>query len=192
MSTIDFTMMFTVHDAFRRELRRLADHTGDPNPLGWQLFTRWLTVHHTTEDAVLWPMLAPHPLLDEMAAEHATIDPLLAAVDTALRTGADHRPAAAALRDGLTAHLRHEEEAALPLIDATLTQEEWARFGAAHRDGIGDSADHGVPRYLPWLLDELPGERRQLVLAGLKPEVRTAYETQWQAAYDGLKLWGSA
>lgn len=188
MTTIDFTMMFTVHDAFRRELRRLTDHTGDPDPLGWRLFTRWLTVHHVTEDAVLWPMLPPHPLLDEMAAEHATIDPLLAAVGTALRTGADHRPAAAALRDGLTAHLRHEEEAALPLIEATLTQEQWARFGAAHRDGIGDD----VPRYLPWLLDELPGDRRGQVLTGLKPEVRTAYETEWQAAYDRLTLWGAA
>lgn len=192
MTTLDFTMMFTVHDAFRRELRRLADHTGGPDPLGWRLFTRWLTVHHTAEDAVLWPMLAPHPLLDEMTAEHAGIDPLLAAVGTALRTGADHRPAAAALRDALTAHLRHEEEAALPLIDATLTPEQWARFGAAHRDGIGDGTDDGVSRYLPWLLDELPAERRQRVIAGLKPEVRVAYETEWQTAYDRLTLWGAA
>src|SRR5690349_7806012 len=149
MTTLDFTMMFTVHDAFRRELRRLADHTGDPDPLGWRLFTRWLTVHHTTEDDVLWPMLPPHPVRDEMTAEHAAIDPLLAAVGSALRTGADHRPAAIALRDALTAHLRHEEAAALPLIEATLTPEQWARFGAAHRAGIGDDSDHGVPRYLP-------------------------------------------
>ncbi len=190
--SIDFTMMFTVHDAFRRELARLidhgVDHTGDQNPLGWRLFTRFLVVHHTTEDDALWPMLAPHPLIDQMAAEHATIDPLLAAVDAALRAGTDHRPAATALRDGLTAHLRHEEEAALPLIDATLSPEDWARFGAAHRDGIGDD----VPTYLPWLLDELPDDRRQKVLAGLKPEIRTAYETEWQAAYDALTLWGPA
>ena len=194
--SLDFTMMITVHDAFRRELRRLAGHTGDPNPVGWRLFSRFLLVHHTTEDDVLWPMLAPHPLIDEMAAEHATIDPLLAAVDAALRTGADHRPAATALRDGLSAHLRHEEEAALPLIDATLTPEQWARFGAAHRDAIGDGTgtgmDAGVPTYLPWLLDELPADRRQKVLAGLKPEIRTAYETEWQAAYDARTLWGPA
>jgi hypothetical protein len=194
--SIDFTMMFTVHDAFRRELARLidhsVDHTGDQNPLGWRLFTRFLVVHHTAEDDALWPMLAPHPLIDEMAAEHATIDPLLTAVDAALRTGAAHRPAATALRDGLTAHLRHEEEAALPLIDATLTPEDWARFSAAHREGIGDGIDDGVPTYLPWLLDELPDDRRLKVLAGLKPEIRTAYETEWQAAYDALTLWGPA
>jgi hypothetical protein len=186
MPGIDFTMMFAVHDAFRRELRRLADHTGDENPLGWQLLTRFLRVHHTAEDAALWPMVAPHPVLDEMAAEHATIDPLLAAVDTALRTGADHRPAAAALRDGLTAHLRHEEEAALPHIDATLAPEDWARFSAAHRDGIGDD----VPRYLPWLLDDLPADRRATILSGLRPEVLTAYETGWRSAYDEQALWG--
>lgn len=66
--------------------------------------------------------------------------------------------------------------------------EQWARFGATHRDGIGDD----VPRYLPWLLDELPGDRRAQVLAGLKPEVRTAYETEWQAACDRLTLWSAA
>jgi hypothetical protein len=187
MPGIDFTMMFTVHDALRRELGRLAEHTGDSDPVGWRLFTRFLHAHHTAEDTALWPMLAPHPLLDEMTAEHATLDPLVAAVEEALRASADHRPAAAALRDGLTAHLRHEEDAALPLIDATLTPEQWATFGAAHRDRIGDD----VPTYLPWLLDELPEERTAKILTGLKSEIRTAYETEWRAAYESLTLWGA-
>jgi len=186
MPRIDFTMMFTVHDAFRRELRRLTDHTGDQNPLGWQLFTRFLRVHHTAEDDALWPRVSPHPVLDEMAAEHATIDPLVAVVETALRSGADHRPAAAALRDGLTAHLRHEEEVALPHIDATLEPEEWAKFSAVHRERIGDD----VRRYLPWLLDELPPDRVAKIVTGLQPEIRAAYESEWQAAYDRLTLWG--
>ena len=186
MPGIDFTMMFTVHDAFRRELGRLAEHDGDPNPVGWQLFTRFLHVHHTAEDAALWPMLAPHPLVEEMTAEHATLDPLVAAVGTALRTGADHRPAAVALRESLTAHLRHEEQAALPLVDATLTPEQWARFGSAHRAAIGDD----VPRYLPWLLDGLPQDRAAAILAGVPPQARAGYETEWRAAYERLTLWG--
>jgi hypothetical protein len=186
MPGIDFTMMFTVHDALRRELRGLAGHTGDRDPLGWRLLTRFLHAHHTAEDTALWPLLEPQPLLEEMTAEHATLDPLVAAVDDALRTGADHRPAAAALHDALTAHLRHEEEAALPLIDATLTPEQWATFGAAHRDRIGDD----VPTYLPWLLDELPADRTAKVLTGLRPEIRTAYETEWLAAYAARPRWG--
>jgi hypothetical protein len=123
------------------------------------------------------------PLLAAMAAEHATIDPLLDAVDTALRTGADHRPAAERLADGLTAHLRHEEEAALPLLDVHLDAETWAKFGGSHRERVGEN----FPRYLPWLLDEQP--RAELVLSGVPTEFRTNYLTTWRPAYAELALW---
>jgi hypothetical protein len=59
---------------------------------GWELFKTQLHIHHTAEDADLWPRmrthLADHPdelaLLAAMEDEHAHIDPLLAAVDGAL------------------------------------------------------------------------------------------------------------
>jgi hypothetical protein len=56
-------------------------------------------------------------LLDQMQAEHAQIDPLLAAVDDALagNGGSPARP----VRDlsaALAQHLTHEQQAALPLI----------------------------------------------------------------------------
>lgn len=184
MSRLDFTMMYLVHDAFRRELRRLADYPGGGRPLGWQLFAGYLHIHHTTEDDVLWPALAgDHQVLTDMAVEHATIDPLLAAVDTALGDNTDHRPAAAALTAGLTAHLRHEEEAALPLLDAALDAGQWAKFGATHRERVGDD----VRRYLPWLLVEQP--RAEQVLAAMPEDIRTDYHSTWQPEFAALTLW---
>ena len=98
---LDMTMMFAIHDALRRELvqiARITDRvTDDPQHIlrsaaGWQMFKSYLHVHHTCEDDMLWPVLeqslASRPddlaLLAALEAEHAAIDPLLAAIDAAL------------------------------------------------------------------------------------------------------------
>src|SRR5262249_10604612 len=98
---LDMTMMFTIHDAFRRELERIARVTArtDDDParilraaLGWRMFKAYLRVHHTAEDEAVWgpmaPQLAGRPsdlaLLAAMEAEHAAIDPRLNAIDAAL------------------------------------------------------------------------------------------------------------
>src|SRR5689334_16239103 len=98
---LDVTMMFAVHDAFRRELGELERVTGpsadDPRvalraAAGWELFKRHLLVHHTSEDVALWPAMERRlagrgpelELMAAMEAEHAVIDPLLAGVDAAL------------------------------------------------------------------------------------------------------------
>ena len=63
---LDMTNMFTIHDAFRRnlvEIARVADHDGSPrlqSQLGWELFKKFLLVHHQTEDDVVWPVLRTH------------------------------------------------------------------------------------------------------------------------------------
>jgi hypothetical protein len=184
MSRLDFTMMYVFHDALRRDLGRLTSYDGGGRPLGWELFTTFLHIHHTAEDDLLWPaMPTDDPVLTAMAEEHATLDPLLAEVDTALRTDTDHRPAAHRLTEGLTAHLRHEEEAALPLLDAHLDQEAWAKFGASHRERAGEN----FPRYLPWLLDEQP--RAEQVLSGIPDQFRTTYLETWRPEYAALALW---
>nr|PZN42274.1 MAG: hemerythrin [Actinomycetota bacterium] len=206
--TLNMTMMFAVHDALRRELERLARvaaRTGDdPRRVlraaaGWELFKRFLRVHHTTEDDVLWPemrrLLAGRPddlaLLDAMEEEHAAIDPLLAAVDAAVL---DRDEGAGRLGDVLDAlattlrhHLRHEEAEGLALIDATLSAEQWAKFGREHRARIGDDARH----YLPWLLDEASDETVAKVLAGLPAEIREAYRDVWRPAYTAIPLYPS-
>jgi hypothetical protein len=184
MSRLDFTMMYVFHDALRRDLGRLTRYDGGGRPLGWHLFTTFLHIHHTAEDDLLWPAVpSDDPVLTAMAAEHATLDPLLTAVDTALRTNTDHLPATAQLTEGLTAHLRHEEEVALPLLDAHLDEGSWATFGAAHRERAGED----LPSYLPWLLDEQP--RADAVLAALPEEFQTRYLRTWQPAYAALDRW---
>src|SRR5580704_7593529 len=93
----DLTIMIAAHDAFRRDLTRLARTAGAANDparrqsvhAGWELFKRELHIHHTAEDEIIWPALRPRlayspaalSVLAAMEAEHELIDPLLAAVD---------------------------------------------------------------------------------------------------------------
>ena len=97
----DLTIMIAAHDAFRRDLTRLARAAAtadltDPArrrsvAAGWDLFKRELHMHHTAEDEIIWPALRPRlahseaalSVLDAMEEEHERIDPLLAAVDAA-------------------------------------------------------------------------------------------------------------
>lgn len=204
---LDMTMMYTMHDALRRELGRIARITArtDDDPrrvlraaVGWEMFKSYLLVHHTSEDDAVWPLmrrvLAERPddlaLLDAMEAEHAAIDPLLASVDAALADREDGPELLGglfqALRSGLTGHLAHEEHEGLPLIDATLTPQQWRDFGDLHGRRIGTSA----PRYLPWLLDSASPERTALVLDRLPEQLRSAYGNEWLPAYTRLDLWG--
>src|SRR5581483_5356749 len=94
-------------------------------------------------------------VLDEMEAEHAQIDPLLAAVDDAFArrgadgAGSDDWPGVDRLADvadvlttSLTAHLVHEERDGLPLISAGLTAAQWRGVGRAmaRKNGIADGS----------------------------------------------------
>jgi hypothetical protein len=204
--TNDMTMMYAVHDALRRELGRIAAIAArpgdDPRPVlraaaGWEMFKRYLHIHHTAEDETVWPVLAPllagRPddlaLVAAMESEHAAIDPLLGAVDAAL-ADRDYGPQRLgalidALVTGLSGHLRHEEDEALALIDATLTEEQVGRLGQRQAELIGADA----ARYLPWLLDGTSPEATAAVLARVPGPARTAYREQWRAAYGDLRLW---
>jgi iron-sulfur cluster repair protein YtfE (RIC family) len=203
---LDMTMMYTMHDALRRELVRIARVTArtDDDPrrvlraaVGWEMFKAYLRVHHTSEDAAVWPVMSQAlaersddlALLDAMEAEHAAVDPLLDAIDAAL---ADREAGLERLGDlldalhaALTGHLVHEETEALPLIDATLTEQQWRHFGDLHGRRIGADA----PRYLPWLLDGASPQRTAVVLGRLPEQLRVAYQDEWLPAYTRLDLW---
>ena len=204
---LDMGMMFAVHDALRRDLVHIARLTSrsDDDPrrllgsaLGWALFKQFLHVHHTSEDATVWPVLrdavAGSPdgvaLADAMEAEHARIDPLLAAVDAAVadRDYGHERlgDVVDALRGELTAHLTHEEDEGLGLLDATLTPEAWQRFAVDHRERIGADSR----RYLPWLLDGASEDSIKAVLGKMPPPFVATYENEWKVAYAELDLWG--
>jgi len=124
-----------------------------------------------------------------MAAEHAVIDPLLAGVDAALadrdRGPARLGAAVEALSSALRGHLGHEERDALPLVDATLPEADWAILGQEHAQRIGD----GASRYLPWVLDGADPAAAARLLAGFPQPLVQAYETGWRPAYESLPRW---
>jgi hemerythrin-like domain-containing protein len=193
---VDFTFMYAAHDAFRRDLELLsaslsARHEIADAPTGrrWATFKRQLHVHHTVEDKTLWPPLqrvATGPreqdLLARMEAEHAVIDPLLARVDAALaaRGAANLDDAIGALSDALTAHMQHEEEQALPLVDTYLGAEGWAVFQKTFRRAQGIK---GLVETLPWLLEEASPETEKRVLGELPALARVIFRRVWQPRY---------
>ncbi len=177
----DMAMMIAFHDALRRELgyitRITAVRTQDPRHLmasaaGWEMFKSFLQVHHSCEDDVLWPVmekaLADSPddlvLLAAMEAEHAAIDPLLNAIDATLSNPSSGPERIGDLTDALAttlqAHLRHEEGEGLPLIDATVTDQQWQDFGQEHAKKIGPAA----PSVFPWMLDGLDEAKTEHIL----------------------------
>lgn len=205
MSTeLDMTPMFTMHNALRRETEQLAKVAaeGDASRIlagavGWELFKKALHVHHTAEDEALWPPLREAladraddlALLDDMEAEHAAIDPLVDAIDAAAAEGEGEKLAELvnSLITELTAHLKHEEDEALPLIQETLTPEQWRTFGQTHAGKIGPDA----PRILPWLVDGADAPTVERMLAPLPEPARGAFKAQWQPAYEALDKWSA-
>jgi len=117
----DLTIMLGAHEAFRRDLARLARAAAFadlPDPArraavqaGWEVFKRQLHLHHTAEDTIIWPALrdrlghSAHALsvLDAMEDEHKAIDPLLVAVDEAF--GEPDARALAGVTDALATSL---------------------------------------------------------------------------------------
>jgi hypothetical protein len=188
----DLVAMYVMHHAFRRDLRAFAGavagtRAGDRRAWRamhdrWQLFTLVLHEHHTGEDAGLWPLLlervdaagdaAGRATLAAMAAEHADLDPLLAACSAGFERLAGHADddARAALevrtvaaRQLLEKHLAHEERAAMALFQAYATPVDWRRLENEHFKpayGLRDTL-----RVVPWALHELPAEARDRLLA---------------------------
>ena len=203
---LDMSMMLAMHDALRRELAQVgriaSRRNDDPAAMlraaqGWELFKKFLIVHHQTEDDTLWPPLrarvAAYPdrlaLADELEAEHAVIEPLLAAIDAA---AAD--PGYGYQRFGdivdelsakLTTHLAHEEAEGLPLIDASLTEAEWQHFAQIH----GERNLPDASRFMPWLLAEARPEVLSEILGKFPPQLLAAYRGQWAPAYAALEIW---
>src|SRR6266702_655348 len=197
---LDMSMMFVMHDALRRELVQVARIAQLPDALGWELFKKFLLVHHQSADDALWPALrgrvAQQPgrvaLADALEAEHARIEPLLTGIDAA---AAD--PAYGYQRFGdivdelvttLSGHLVHEETDGLPLIDASLTPAQWQHFAQVHTDRLrGDTAT-----YLPWLLNGASQQTLGAVLGKFPPPLLKALREEWGPKYAALNVWPDA
>jgi hypothetical protein len=206
---LDMSMMFAIHDALRRELVQVTQiaAVGDDNPgpllraaLGWELFKKFLLIHHTTEDDVLWPALraqvAGHPdrlaLADALEAEHAVIEPLLTAIDAAAADPDYGYQRFGDITDELavklTAHLTHEETDGLPLIDASLTPQQWQHFARLH----GERNRDDVATYMPWLLNGASPQTFDAVVGNFPPPLLAAYRERWAPGYAALTIWPAA
>jgi hemerythrin-like domain-containing protein len=191
--------MKTIHSAFRRELRLAPDlirhvEHGDrlrANQVATHLdlLDRFLHHHHTIEDDMLWPKLLERvpaeiaPVVELMEAQHATVAHLLERTQTlrtAWRTDADSARAAeladiyAALYGALLEHLDAEEQHVMPLVEACITQKEWAKIGKAAQRGtpvkdaprmLGMLAYDGDPEVIREMLGAVPAPMRGLVVS---------------------------
>src|SRR6516225_1107921 len=194
---LDMSMMFAMHDALRRELvqvtRIAAVRDDDPKKmlraaLGWELFKKFLLVHHQTEDDVLWPALRTrigegHPdrlaLADALEAEHSVIEPLLTAIDAAAADPDYGYQRFGDITDELatklTAHLTHEENDGLDLIDATLTPQQWQHFAQTHGERLAGDAQV----YMPWLLNGASPQTQDKIMGKFPPPLLAAYRERW-------------
>jgi hypothetical protein len=201
-SAADLGVMLAAHRAFRRDVTTLAraasrDTLRDPVRrvtvgTGWEVFRRQLLLHHQAEDAGVWPVLRTRlagraddlAVLDEMAAEHSLIDPLVATVDQAL--GDEQLPlgdVVSELASTLGGHLDHEERDALPLIGATLTDAEWRGLMASLQPAPE------LSELVPWLVDGLPADDAADVLAMFPPATAQRYRGEWKPWYDAVSRW---
>ncbi|MBR7829821.1 hemerythrin domain-containing protein [Actinospica sp. MGRD01-02] len=198
---IDFTAMYATHDAFERDLRRLTGAVAEGRAqtpgvaAGWESFKHQLHIHHTAEDATLWPALrrkvtepADVEVIDAMKREHGRIDPLLAQVDAGFASGDQGALSAAAAEaaQALGEHMAHEEAAALPLIEAHLTKAEWNEF-PKHSRKI-NSLGRGL-EFLPWMLDEADPELHRSAMRILPAPARVIYRRVMLPRYAGKAYW---
>ena len=203
----DLRIMHAAHNAFRRDVATLArtatrDNLQDPVRritigAGWELFRRQLLLHHRAEDASVWPVLRARlagrvvalSVIDEMEAEHALIDPLLAAVDQALTDERLHLgDVIDELAIQLSGHLGHEERDALPLIGATLSAAEWTGVRVLAGIHAGGEAPNPM-EMVPWILHGLTDEQIADVLASFPPPVGDRYRAEWKPWYDAVPRW---
>jgi len=203
---LDMSMMFAMHDALRRDLERVGRIAGrlddDPAKLlraasGWELFKKFLVNHHESEDEALWPALraavAAHPdqaaLVDALEAEHAVIDPLLRAIDLAAADPDGGHERFGGLVDELiielSAHLTHEEKDGLPLIDRSITEEEWQHFNSANAERNRPAA----AMFMPWLLEGTDPQRLDALLGKFPQPMVPVFREQWAPAYAARDPW---
>jgi hypothetical protein len=83
-------------------------------------------------------------------------------------------------------HLKHEEDAALPLIQSVCTPADWRAFAGAMRRRQGIK---GAARYVPWILDGMPPEKQRRFLAALPAPVRVLSRIVWEPRYRQRGLW---
>jgi iron-sulfur cluster repair protein YtfE (RIC family) len=210
-----FTIVYLIHEAFRRDLTRLSTAlraAGIDSQRARQLKEHWgfineqLHHHHQVEDKSLWPLVRPKlsgqetdlAVLDQMEAQHLTLEPKCQAVDKGFDSLVATPSAAAgeelageidALKDVLAEHLEDEESKCFPVIDKALSPEEFESFGKATAKAVGM---RGSAKFFPWIFDGADPVERTAVLSMPPPPVRILSRYVWEPRYERqvATLWG--
>ena len=166
------TMNTVIHEAFRRDLRRVRDAlerfpAGSPTrarDLGavWRNLAHQLHVHHVDEETLFWPAFVElgvdQALIDDLGGEHDEMVAALAAAEAAMEAlgadpTADNAAAARAcvvdLHRVLDDHLAHEERDLEPFgaehVHTPQHKAAVARARTSHTEGVGT--------FFAWLSD---------------------------------------
>jgi iron-sulfur cluster repair protein YtfE (RIC family) len=199
----DVRDMVVVHKVFRREFALIprlvrAVAPGDTRRAAVvaghaRLVLGGLDMHHTGEDALLWPKLlerdAPDSeLIHRMEAQHHRVEELIAELTDALsRWEVEARPAVSEevastfddLRVALLEHLDDEEAHILPIAARCVTQAEWNELG---EHGMAKLEKSQLPVLFGAMLEEATPAERTLMLTLVPPPVRLLVRTvfAWQ------------
>ena len=202
-----FTIVYLIHEAFRRDLSRLSEAVRSPlvdspraRRLGahWEFVKEQLHHHHRIEDESFWPLVRPKlvgqedelAVLDEMEAQHLTLEPKCQAVDEGFTSfskqpgdlvGVELSSHLDALRTLLEVHLDDEESRCFPMVDEVLSVEEFESFGKATAKSIGI---RGSARFFPWIFEGADPVERKAVLSMPPPPVRILCQHVWEPRYE--------
>jgi hemerythrin-like domain-containing protein len=214
---VDMTVMYLMHHAFRRDLRKFAEAvpvtpvddlaTWAALARRWERFSEILHHHHSGEDAGIWPFLLEraHPAerrtLEAMEAEHERIDPLLLccgegfAALAAPGTGAGGR-SREERRAGLAVRLAETRE----LLGSHLRHEETEAMVILQRhmtaedweriekEHFQSKSDLGYLLYVvPWLADDLPRDVFDRVLDDAGTPMRIVNALGFRLKFRGLE-----
>jgi hypothetical protein len=151
--------------------------------------------HHTAEDDTLWPMLLARvpsaaPDLDALEADHARLDPLIAAAGDRTRPLAERAPVLAQLHELINAHLDREEATAVPLIRTHVTEAEWE---ALTQRAIAETGRRKVPTVYGWYASAASAELRAEAIATVPAIARVLLRLFWWPAYQrrARRLYGA-
>ncbi|MGW0177139.1 hemerythrin domain-containing protein [Rhodococcus sp. NPDC003322] len=194
----DVNEMVVIHRVFRREFtalptliravaegdvaraRLVAEHLA--------LILDGLHMHHTGEDAVLWPLLqvraAPSTaLVETMQHQHGIVDSRTEEVRTQSAIwaqaptpigGEQLARTVEGLAAALFEHLELEEREILPLVLCHITVEEWQSLGDHGRDAM---SARQLPLMFGAILEEADADERGRMLAQLPILVRLFLRT---------------